>query len=162
MFTRTTRSRADGSRPAGRRVSRFARTLAAASVLALSALTGAAIAPLATVSSAYAADTLTGGQRLNADQSILSGNGQYQFVMQRDGNLVLYFSGRPLWASNTAGNSGAFAVMQGDGNLVVYSASGRALWASGTWGNAGARVAAQSDGNVVIYSSSGQIGRAHV
>jgi hypothetical protein len=45
------------------------------------------------------------GEVLNPDDSITSADGQYFFVYQTDGNLVLYSnrSGAPLWASNTAG-----------------------------------------------------------
>ena len=76
--------------------------------------------------------------------------------MQNDGNLVLYNTTGPLWASNTAGNPGAYAVLQGgDGNFVVYAANGTALWNSATGGNPGDRLAVQPDGNVVIYSSGG-------
>lgn len=51
------------------------------------------------------------------------------FAMQGDGNLVLYpTNGTPLWASNTAGNSGAKLVLQDDGNLVIYSGNGQVLW----------------------------------
>jgi hypothetical protein len=38
-----------------------------------------------------------------------------------------------IWATNTAGNPGAYLAVQNDGNLVVYNAAGtKALWASGT------------------------------
>ena len=55
--------------------------------------------------------------------------------MQGDGNFVIYTStGTPLWASNTAGNTGAYLTVQNDGNAVVYSASGAALWSTDTAG----------------------------
>jgi hypothetical protein len=41
--------------------------------------------------------------------------------------------GRPLWASNTAGNGTSTFIVQDDGNLVVYRASdARPTWASNT------------------------------
>jgi hypothetical protein len=56
-------------------------------------------------------------------------------IMQADGNFVLYTSsGTPVWASNTAGNTGAYLNVQNDGNVVVYSASGAPLWSTGTAG----------------------------
>ena len=62
-----------------------------------------------------------------------------EFIMQTDGNLVLYdTSGQPHWASNTQGNPGAFLNVQDDGNLVVYRAgstsqtANNALWEAGT------------------------------
>jgi hypothetical protein len=89
-------------------------------------------------------------------QYLTAPNRDYQFVMQADGNLVLYNnSGRPLWASHTEGNPGAYLAMQSDGNLVVYSVSGQPLWSSGTAGNPGDALQLQSDGNAVIYSSGG-------
>lgn len=58
----------------------------------------------------------------------------YLTVMQGDGNLVSYdYFGRPVWASNTAGNGPSTFYVQGDGNLVVYrNSDGRATWASNT------------------------------
>jgi hypothetical protein len=58
--------------------------------------------------------------------------------MQKDGNLVLYRDGKPVWASNTAGKSGnLFARMQDDGNFVLYQGtpdqSGASYWDTTTW-----------------------------
>ena len=73
--------------------------------------------------------------------------------MQGDGNLVLYWEGQPLWASNTAKHPGAALAMQGDGNLVIYEAN-RPIWTSGTdrGGNALYDLSLQDNGNVAIYS----------
>ena len=63
---------------------------------------------------------------LTANQSIYSPDGQYQLIMQGDGNLVEYGpGGQVIWDAATNGNPGAYAIMQGDGNLVVYSPAGR-------------------------------------
>ncbi len=103
-------------------------------------------------------------------------------VMQSDGNLVVYSStGCPLWASNTAGHTGAHFAVQDDGNLVVYDTANKPLWASGT-GSIGAtptqcgtlaaaqglapgqtlaacggcfNLVMQSDGNLVVYKKGG-------
>src|SRR5262249_45360813 len=62
--------------------------------------------------------TLTPNQVLTANQSVSSPNGQYQLVMQGDGNLVEYGpGGQVIWHAATNGNPGARAIMQGDGNL---------------------------------------------
>ncbi len=105
--------------------------------------------------SATVSDTLWANGTLKAGQYLTSANGQYQLIMQGDGNLVEYMQGHPLWASGTAGHSGAVAVMQADGNLVVYLGS-TPLWASGTGGHAAAayRLAVQPDANLVIYTPS--------
>ena len=50
-------------------------------------------------------------------------------------SFVLYTSsGAPVWASNTAGNAGAYLDVQNDGNVVINSASGSVLWSTGTAG----------------------------
>ena len=41
-------------------------------------------------------------------------------IMQKDGNLVVYGTKREvMWASDTAGNRGAFAQFHDDGNFTV-------------------------------------------
>jgi peptidoglycan hydrolase-like protein with peptidoglycan-binding domain len=98
-------------------------------------------------------DRLAAGGRLASGAWLSSPNGEYQYAMQLDGNLVLYWNGHPLWATNTAGHAGAFATMQGDGNFVVYQGK-RALWASnsGRSGNRAYYLLLQNDGNAVVYS----------
>lgn len=78
--------------------------------------------------------------------------------MQTDGNLVEYFDGDPLWASNTGG-TGNHAVMQSDGNLVIYTSTGHAQWASNTGGHSPASysLALQPDANLVIYGPNGPV-----
>src|SRR5690348_16651097 len=63
---------------------------------------------------------LGAGQRLSPGRYLVSPNGQYTFIMQTDGNLVLYQGTTALWNSGTQGHAGATAIMQTDGNLVVY------------------------------------------
>ena len=65
------------------------------------------------------AGTLTPNQVLTANQSISSPNGQYQLIMQGDGNLVEYGpGGQAIWDSVTYGNPGAYLP-------VVYEYSAR-------------------------------------
>lgn len=64
--------------------------------------------------------------------------GDQYLAMQKDGNLVLYRDGKPVWASDTGGKSGdLFARMQDDGNFVLYQGTpgqpGSAYWDTGTW-----------------------------
>ena len=90
-------------------------------------------------------------------RSIWSSNGQYRFVYQTDGNLVLYrnSNGAALWGLPI---SSAYApgrtIMQSDGNLVVYAANGSPVWSSSTAGG-GHRLVVQNDGNVVMYRPDG-------
>ncbi len=103
-------------------------------------------------SSAALAQTLSPGQTLERGQGIYSENRRYYFVMQDDGNLVLYMAGgHALWATGTDGVSVRHAVMQGDGNLVLYDYANKPRWASGTDGQPGSYLVVQNDGNVVLY-----------
>ncbi|GAA5157885.1 hypothetical protein GCM10023321_36790 [Pseudonocardia eucalypti] len=90
---------------------------------------------------------------LAADQFVRSANQRYRFIMQRDGNLVLYKGAQALWNAQTTGKGGVKAVMQGDGNLVVVNAANQPVWNAGTAPNPGAWLGVQDDGNVVIYST---------
>jgi hypothetical protein len=55
--------------------------------------------------------------------------------MQRDGNFVLYdLYADALWASNTAGNPGAYLSVNDHGVLEVFSPTGALLWSSGNYG----------------------------
>jgi surface antigen len=106
--------------------------------------------------SSTVSDTLWANDTLTAGQYLHSPNGQYELIMQSDGNLVVYASGTAIWSSGTAGHPGAMAIMQDDGNLVVYLGS-TPLWQAGTGGHPSAAfyLAMQSDGNLVIYTPAG-------
>lgn len=64
-------------------------------------------------------------------------------------------TGTALWSSATNGKHAVDFIMQTDGNLVVYNShdhrSENAIWSSGTPGNDGAYLEVQDDGNLVIY-----------
>jgi hypothetical protein len=82
---------------------------------------------------------LGAGQRLNRDDYLLSPSGNFQLILQDDGNLVLYWapSALALWASNTQGQDSQYAIMQTDGNFVIYGSHQppNALWATNTNGS---------------------------
>lgn len=102
-----------------------------------------------------ATDRLSDDGRLHSanDAFLRSADGRYRFVMQRDGNLVLYGpGGRALWASNTRDRGSDHLRMQSDGNLVIYDAGNRAIWQSNTPGHPNSYLIVQNDGNVVVYS----------
>ncbi|MBK8014466.1 MAG: hypothetical protein IPK13_24340 [Deltaproteobacteria bacterium] len=95
------------------------------------------------------------------------------FVMQGDGNLVLYEKSeggvglRALWSTQTGGQCsiGCFAVFQGDGNLVLYDQAGgtaKPYWASGTQGTFRLEVYSESpfiavvnDDGTAVWSGAG-------
>jgi hypothetical protein len=90
-------------------------------------------------------------------QSITACNGAASVVHQGDGNVVMYRNGRALWASGTSGQVTGRFVMQTDGNLVLYGINGQPLWGSGTSGNSGATFWMQDDCNGVIYGPGGAL-----
>lgn len=103
-------------------------------------------------------NALGSNQELRPDHYLSASNvGNITLHMQSDGNLVLYKNGPAVWASNTAGNPGAWLAMQSDGNLVIYSAAGPALWYTRTDGNSGSHMRLEADGNLVVYAPSGSV-----
>jgi Papain family cysteine protease len=102
--------------------------------------------------------TMSPGQQLLPGQSLQSNNKLHTFILQQDGNAVLYDrNAKPLWSTNTGGliTPRSF-LMQSDGNLVLYSTDGAAHWASNTYGNPGAFFDIQDDGNLVVYQAGSQ------
>lgn len=93
------------------------------------------------------------GSRLSPGEFVLSPDANTVLFMQRDGNLVLYSSFRPIWSSGTGGNPGSFLTLQGDGNLVLYTPGMKALWSSSTPGTESNSLNLQSDANLVLYAN---------
>ena len=95
------------------------------------------------------------GKKLNRKDSLTSDNGEYLFIFQDDGNLVLYKGSDVLWSTNTQDSNVKECVMQEDGNFVLYDySSNKAAWNSGTCGKNGAYLMVRDDGKVVIYHTS--------
>ncbi len=92
------------------------------------------------------------GQSLTRGQQITSASGRYHLILQRDGNVVTYRGGRPLFFSGSYGADRL--TLQGDGNLVA-SSGGRALWDAGSWREGRLRLDVQDDGNAVLYRGNG-------
>jgi murein DD-endopeptidase MepM/ murein hydrolase activator NlpD len=96
---------------------------------------------------------LRSGNQLLPGQYLRSQNGQYELILQTDGNLVLYSlrGGRKaLWNSRTAGRRITHAFMQGDGNFVLYDRNSP-IWNTKTSGRSNYLIM-QDDGNAVIYN----------
>jgi len=94
---------------------------------------------------------------IQANGEVVSCDGRTEFVMQGDGNLVLYVRHIPVWATNTGGSDANQAVMQPDGNLVVRNAAGAVLWQSSTSGHPGAFVRVQDDGIASVVDENGVV-----
>ena len=110
-------------------------------------------------------DTLKAGESLKAGEQLTSGcGGIIKFVVQGDGNLVVYQTNTGasndavLWASNThtATGDGLHLDLQGDGNLVLYSdpQPHPVVWATNT--NSATELVAQCDCNAVLRDSAGK------
>lgn len=107
---------------------------------------------------ANGASTLAVGEQLNPALYLSSSNNAYKFILQPDGNIVLYnASNQVRWASDTQGKGGTKLVLQGDGNLVLYTASGTAVWSSGTAGSAASKLVVLDNGNVVLTTASNTV-----
>jgi hypothetical protein len=98
--------------------------------------------------------TLASGGTLTVGQCLTSPDGQYQLIMQSDGNLVEYYmpAGQAVWSSNTT-NPGDYLVMQSDGNLVIYTEDNSAVWTSSSQGTPDPSLSLQDDANIVIYGT---------
>ena len=93
-----------------------------------------------------------GGYMLEKGAGLVSNNGVNQFILESDGNLVIYRGDTPLWSTNTS--NGEKFILQTDGNAVLYSSDNQALWSSGTYtiNNLMNRIVMKDDGNLVIYN----------
>lgn len=102
--------------------------------------------------------TLPSNTGLEVDAAVTSCSGSHSFVMQSDGNLVLYNNrtGRATWSSQTAGTYASAAIMRPNGQLNVYLDGLVPAFSTPTPGNDGASLAVQDDGNVVIYAKNGR------
>ncbi|MFT5679980.1 MAG: hypothetical protein ACI8RZ_000885 [Myxococcota bacterium] len=61
------------------------------------------------------------------------------------------FAGEATWATGTNNKGSAFFIVQNDGNLVIYDSNSKAIWSSGTSGQKTIYLAVQDDGNLVLY-----------
>jgi hypothetical protein len=99
--------------------------------------------------------------KLLPGDSLVSQNGLYEFVLQLDGNLVLYKlqpKRTSLWQSNTQGRDAAHVVMQLDGNFVMRDKQSKSIWGSlSSYGHNNASLEVQDDGNVVITNTQGKV-----
>lgn len=62
------------------------------------------------------------------------------------------FTGRTLWRTDAPASTNAYFVVQTDGNLVIYISPGQSIWSSGTFGIAPIGLYLQDDGNLVMYT----------
>ncbi|WPB75741.1 S8 family serine peptidase [Archangium violaceum] len=99
--------------------------------------------------------TLSSGQALAPGQTLPSCDGRIWLTHQTDGNVVLYDQQGALWSTGTWGTVTSTFIMQTDGNLVLYPSSTSAIWNTVTGNKAGATLWLQQDCNLVVYSADG-------
>lgn len=127
-----------------------------AALLAALALGFSGLGMGGTATAAELGDRLDLGGTIAMGDRLTSAGGEFSFVMQQDGNAVVYSaSSAPQWATSTRVPGGRL-VLQSDGNAVVYSPSNQPQWSSGTGGRSAGYLVMQSDGNLVIYGSDGR------
>ncbi|NEQ42879.1 MAG: hypothetical protein F6K00_04680 [Leptolyngbya sp. SIOISBB] len=118
------------------------------------------------------------GSEISSQNEMIEGsylksiNSSYKFVVQGDGNIVLYENSkgngnivsyenaRAIWASNTDGKGipPFRLILMEDGNLLLLDANEQVTWASNTSkkGKSPHTLKLQNDRNLVIYDSLGQ------
>ncbi|MDM7893113.1 peptidoglycan DD-metalloendopeptidase family protein [Curtobacterium caseinilyticum] len=130
--------------------------LAAAAVALVTVAAGlVGVAAPASAATVVWKGTAPAGTTLWPGDSITSDNGQFQLVMQGDGNLVEYGIGRRvIWSSNTSGKPGASAQIRANGTLAIWAANGRAaLW--GGPGHVGKNFGIRGDGSMRFLTTKG-------
>lgn len=120
-----------------------------ASLIGVVLLAGAAMTAGA-ASAAVVGDRVGTLSTLQVGDIMVSPNGQWQFIMQSDGNAVVYGSSGPVWSTGTAVPDSVLTV-QADGNAVLLAPGPRPVWSTGT-STGGATLVMQDDGNLVLYS----------
>ncbi|HWS36756.1 MAG TPA: LamG-like jellyroll fold domain-containing protein, partial [Actinoplanes sp.] len=123
------------------------------------ALTAAAVSALfdAQAANDSGSNTLSAGQAMYAGDGLRSNGGEFELLMQEDGNFVLYQKGRAVWSTGTYPQPGAWLTLQADGNLVVFSSTGTVLWSSNTAGTGAERLFLYDDGDLVLLDSTGRV-----
>jgi hypothetical protein len=102
-------------------------------------------------------NSLSAGDKLLAGHYLESVNGKYRFIMQGDGNVVLYriSSMEALWAAGTCNKPVSTCTLTKSGNLVATGENGTVYWQTNTTAPNGQPVMyIQDDGNLVIYQMS--------
>jgi hypothetical protein len=91
---------------------------------------------------------------LTVGKNLVSGNKAFNFIVQGDGNIVLYKKGAAKWSTGTRGTN-CKLVLQGDANLVLYCDEG-VRWSTNTsrFASQGPfKFVVQNDGNLVLYTA---------
>ncbi|KAJ3385022.1 hypothetical protein HDU92_003288 [Lobulomyces angularis] len=94
------------------------------------------------------------GHYISAGQCLYSQNGHFAVMQTDGNFVVYCSNFVAKWATGTNSVGADTFILQGDGNLVVYAGgyNGLARWASNTYSNGGDMLFMQNDGNLVLYN----------
>ncbi|WP_163988721.1 S8 family serine peptidase [Pyxidicoccus caerfyrddinensis] len=98
---------------------------------------------------------LSSGQALIPGRTLYSCAGNVRVTHQTDGNVVVYDRLGAIWNTQTWSTSTSTFIMQTDGNLVLYTGTGSPLWYTSTGGNPGAYLEMRDDCNLVMNRANG-------
>ena len=96
--------------------------------------------------------TLLSGQLLNINDTLNSTKGEFQLIMQHDGNLCVNRTKDKVctWSSKTDQTPSTQAKLNADGSFQVIESNGNIRWTARTEGNSGAVLNLSDDGQLVI------------
>ncbi len=73
-------------------------------------------------------------QSIAVNGQLVSKNGQYNLILQADGNMCIYKNKKEfVWCAMTNGKNSAKLILQDDGNLCIYNTVGAPVWSSDTY-----------------------------
>lgn len=101
-------------------------------------------------------DTLQQNQELLSNSGLISKNKKFTFVLQNDGNLVLYDAKRAVWSTNTSGSKLRLK-FETTGSLNLYDGTTVKWYLDPVNSVSGGTLKLQDDGNLVMADSSGKI-----
>ena len=103
-------------------------------------------------------DRCVGYAVLASGEYLLSRNGHYKFIHQKDGNLEILCDGNKIWESHTKGKS-ADRFYIAKGGLALYDTDKKVIWQAGPWrgDTSPETVIMPNDGNFVMYDKNGNV-----
>lgn len=127
------------------------------SILAAFALLASILVVAAPPASAWPAK-IGLGDELNVNERLVSPNGQYNLMMQDNGNLVLRGESEGIiWSPEMDGSGSVKAEITDAGNVVLRQADNDVTWASGTtkWAASATTLEVTNNGNVLLSNAAG-------
>jgi cell wall-associated NlpC family hydrolase len=127
------------------------------SILAVFALMASVLVVSAPPAAAWPAKITIGGA-LNVNEKLVSPNGQYNLMMQDNGNLVLRGESEGIiWSPEMDGSGSVKAEITDAGNVVLRQADGDVMWWSGTtrWAASATTLEVTNNGNVLLSNAAG-------